>query len=61
MTKIIEISKQDGQKLLINTAYIVRITDDQKYGAVLIYNNCGQKEEFITDLNYQELKKLIQD
>lgn len=61
MSKLIEVNTQDGQTFLINTKYIIKIIDSEKYGAILSYDNGGQKEEINTELNYAELKKLIQD
>ena len=59
MSKLIEISTQKDELVIINTSYIVKIIAGQKYGAIIIYNNNRITEEIHTERNYKELKDLV--
>ena len=59
MNKLIEISTQKSELIIINTSYVIKMIARQKYGAIIIYNNNGTTEGIHTEQNYKELKDLI--
>ena len=59
MNKLIEISTQKSELIIINTSYVIKMIARQKYGATIFYNNNGTTEEIHTERSYKELKDLI--